>query len=108
MDQVTQFLIDWNVWAMGAMALLAFAQNVSFSIVSRSRNRNNIWYHLVAAVFSNGVWFLTFRQMVMSEMDLTLFVPYTIGTVSGSITGVKISMWIERLLGAESDSHLKK
>jgi hypothetical protein len=40
-------------------------------------------------------------------MTWVLFVPYTIGTVSGSVTGQKISMWIERLLGAASDSHLK-
>ena len=36
-----------------------------------------------------------------------LFVPYTIGTVSGSVAGVKISQWIEKILHAESDSHLK-
>src|SRR5262245_781120 len=105
---VVELLEQWQVVSMLTMMVLAFAQNVSFSIVSRSRNRDNITYHLVAAVFSNGVWFLTFRQLILSDMNLMLFVPYTIGTVSGSITGVKISMWIERLLGAESDSHIKK
>jgi uncharacterized membrane protein YfcA len=89
------------------LMLLAFAQNVSFSIVSRSRNRDNIKYHLIAAIFSNGVWFATFRYLVTSNMTWVLFVPYTIGTVSGSVTGQKISMWIERFLGAASDSHLK-
>lgn len=89
------------------MMLLAFAQNISFSIVSRSRNRNNIQYHIIAAIFSNAIWFLTFRQLVMADMNLMLFVPYTIGTVSGSVFGVKISQQIEKWLGAESDSHLK-
>ena len=64
-------------------------------------------YHVIAAIFSNGVWFLTFRQLVTSGMDLTLFVPYTVGTVSGSVYGVKLSMMIERWLHAESDGHLK-
>ena len=41
-------------------------------------------------------------------MNLILFIPYTIGTVSGSVTGVKISQIIEKWLHAESDSHLKK
>lgn len=86
--------------------LLAFVQNVSFSIVSRSRNRDNMTYHLIAAIFSNGIWFLTFRQLVTADMSFALFVPYTIGTVSGSLVGQKISMWIERLLGASSDGHL--
>ena len=88
--------------------ILAFVQNVSFSVVSRSRNRDNLRYHMVAAVFSNGIWFLTFRQLILADMNLLLFLPYTIGTVSGSLTGVKVSMFIERILGAASDSHLKK
>lgn len=90
------------------ICLLAFAQNVSFSIVSRSRNRNNMRYHVIAAVFSNGVWFLTFRELVKADMNFLLFLPYTIGTVSGSVFGVKVSQTIERWLGAESDSHLKE
>ena len=87
---------------------LAFAQNVSFSIVSRSRNRDSMAYHLVAATFSNTVWFLTFRQLVRADMSFTLFIPYTIGTVAGSLCGARLSMWIERLIGATSDGHLAK
>lgn len=96
------FLVQ-SLWMMA----LAFAQNTSFSIVSRSRNRNDMRYHLIAAVASNGIWFLTFRELVTHEMSFTLFIPYTIGTVAGSIFGVKISQHIEKWLGAESDSHLK-
>lgn len=88
------------------LMLLAFSQNVSFSIVSRSRNRNNMLYHLIAAVFSNGIWFLTFKHLVTANMSFALFVPYTVGTVSGSLVGQKISMWIEKLIGATSDGHL--
>ena len=90
-----------------SLMLLAFVQSVSFSLVSRSRNRNNITYHIIASIFSNAVWFLTFRELILSNMNLVLFVPYTVGTVSGSVTGVKVSMWIEKFLHAESDSHLK-
>jgi hypothetical protein len=89
------------------MLLLAFVQNISFSIVSRSRNRDNIKYHIVAAVFSNSIWFLTFRELVLNDMNLILFVPYCLGTVAGSVYGVKISMWIEKKLNARSDSHLE-
>lgn len=82
---------------------LAFAQNISFSIVSRARNRDNMKYHLVASVFSNGVWFLTFRELVLSDMNVALFLPYVVGTVIGSLTGAKVSMLIERALGALAD-----
>lgn len=94
------------IWSIISLMLLAFAQNISFSIVSRSRNRNNINYHIIASIFSNAIWFLTFRSLVTNDMNFILFIPYTIGTVSGSVTGVKISMWIEKRLGAGSDDHL--
>ena len=76
--------------------------------MSRSRNRNNLKFHLIAAVFSNGIWFMTFKALLTRDMSWALFPWYCVGTVAGSLMGVKISMWIERLLGAESDSHLKK
>lgn len=88
--------------------ILAYIQNISFSIVSRSRNRNNMKYHLIASFFSNTIWFLTFRELVKADMNLILFVPYTIGTMIGSVTGVKISMFIENKLGAFSDDHIIK
>jgi hypothetical protein len=94
------------VWPYASIMLLAFFQNVSFSIVSRSRNRSSIRYHIVAAVASNGVWFLTFRQLVLSQMSVALFPFYTVGTVAGSVVGVRISMWIESKLGATSDGHI--
>lgn len=87
---------------------LAFVQNVSFSIVSRSRNRDNKMYHIVAAIFSNSIWFLTFRELILGEMNYLLFIPYVIGTVIGSTYGMTLSMKIERWLGATSDGHLNK
>lgn len=87
--------------------ILAFIQNVSFSVVSRSRNRNNMRYHLIAAFFSNSIWFLTFRQLVLADMNFVLFMPYCVGTMIGSVCGVRISMFIEKLLGASADAHLK-
>ncbi len=88
--------------------ILAFIQNVSFTIVSRSRNRDNKKYHIIAAFFSNTIWFLTFRELVTADMNFALFIPYVVGTVIGSVTGMYISMWVEKLLLAESDGHLKE
>ena len=52
--------------AILTILVLAFVQNISFSIVSRSRNRDNIRYHIIAATFSNSIWFLTFRQLILA------------------------------------------
>jgi len=81
---------------------LAFIQNVSFTMVSRSRNRDNMSYHAICSVFSNGLWFLTMHQLVVADLDYMLAIPYIIGTVCGSIFGAKVSMKIEKLIGAST------
>ena len=81
---------------------LAYAQNITFSLVSRARNRDNMTYHAIAAIGSNLVWFMTFRQLVVADMSWLLLLPYTVGTVAGSLTGAKVSMWIEGWLGAKA------
>jgi len=94
--------------AISTIFALSFAQNISFSIVSRSRNRNNMKYHLIASFFSNTIWFLTFRELILADMSWSLFIPYAIGTMIGSVTGAKISMRIEKWLRATSDAHVVK
>lgn len=81
---------------------LAFAQNVAFTMVSRSRNRDNMSYHAICSVFSNGIWFLTMHQLVVAELSLWLFIPYVTGTVAGSLFGAKVSMKIEAIIGAKT------
>jgi hypothetical protein len=80
---------------------LAFVQNISFSMVSRSRNRDNMLYHAICSVMSNGLWFATVGVLVRSDWTFWLAIPYIIGTVTGSIYGMKISMKIEKLIGAK-------
>ncbi len=87
--------------------MLAFVQNIAFSITSRSRNRDNKTYHILAAVFSNTIFFLTFRMLILAEMNLSLFIPYVAGTVAGSLLGVRWAMRIEALIGATADGHIK-
>ena len=85
------------------IALLAFTQNTAFSVVSRSRNRDNTAYHLVASFFSNCVWFMTFRYLVTRDMGFDLFPFYTAGTMLGSEYGRRIAIWVERKLDARTD-----
>lgn len=82
---------------------LAFIQNVSFTMVSRSRNRSNMSYHAVCSVFSNGIWFATMHYLVAADLTFWLAIPYIIGTVCGSLTGAKVSIRIEKMLGAVAD-----
>ena len=90
------------------LALLSGAQQVSFTIVSRSRNRGHMGYHMLASILSNGVWFLTFRQANLEHWSPDLYLPFALGGTAGSISGAGISMQIERKLGISSDAHLAK
>ncbi|MCG7868209.1 MAG: hypothetical protein JAY74_17820 [Candidatus Thiodiazotropha taylori] len=90
---------------MVTIAALAFIQNVAFTLTSRSRNRDNFTYHTVTAIFSNGIFFLTFRELILAEMSWLLFVPYIVGTVTGSLFGAGVAFRIERLIGAKADTH---
>jgi uncharacterized membrane protein YfcA len=85
---------------------LAFVQNTSFSMVSRSRNRDNMNYHAIASLLSNTLWFLTMRELFKQELDIFLFAPYALGTISGSVFGAKVSMKVEKWLNATADGHL--
>lgn len=92
------------MFKISLLIILAFAQNVAFSLVSRARNRNNWLYHLIAAICSNIIWFATFRVLVINDMTWLLLIPYTVGTVSGSLAGARVSQAIEKVIGAKADA----
>jgi len=97
-----------SIFNLVYILFLAYVQNISFTLVSRSRNRDNKAYHVIAAIFSNTIWFLTFRELVLADMTFMFFVPYVIGTVAGSVTGMSVSAKIEKWLGATADGHINK
>jgi hypothetical protein len=83
--------MKWLIW--GVLLLL---QNASFTMVSRARNSASLSYHAIAAVFSNGVWFVG-QFMVYDQFqafkengNITLMVLaglfYTIMTVTSSVS----------------------
>lgn len=80
------------------LALFSAGQQIAFSMVSRSRNRDNMTYHIIASIFSNGVWFLTFRQLQVKHWTPELYIPYATAGTIGSVTGVAASMAIEKKL----------
>ena len=82
--------------------VLGFIQNVSFSLVSRARNRDSMTYHAICAMVSNAVWFFTMRELVLADLTLLLLVPYIVGTVTGSLVGARVSMRIEKMIGAKT------
>jgi O-antigen/teichoic acid export membrane protein len=82
--------MSWFLWAV-----LLLIQNASFTMVSRARNSKSLTYHALAAVLSNGVWFLSLAVAVNKLNDalaagsawaiVGTAAFYTVFTVIGSV-----------------------
>lgn len=57
--------MTWFLWG-----ILLILQNASFTLVSRARNSNSLFYHAWAGVGSNGIWFLSQLILVDSFLDI--------------------------------------
>ncbi len=55
-------LTSWILWGF-----ILIAQNFAFTFVSRARNSGSLRRHLIASVFSNGIWFLS-QTFIFSRM----------------------------------------
>lgn len=86
---------------------ILFAQNYSFTYVSRARNSGSLLRHLKAAVFSNGIWIYSNMLMLGPMFDyltgkhgkgqqLVAGIVYTVSTVSGSMIAHFISKKTEK------------
>lgn len=77
---------------LSKMFFLVVLQNASFTWVSRARNSRSLPYHAIAAVFSNGIWLLVIRQVVINFDNIPVQVAYLLGAVTGSVLMHFISM----------------
>lgn len=60
-------------------------QNAAFTGVSRARNSKSYSYHALAATFSNGIWLIVIRQVVINFDNVPVQIAYLIGAVTGSV-----------------------
>ncbi len=67
------------------MFLLVVLQNAAFTWVSRARNSGSYKYHAIAAIFSNGIWLLVIRQVVLNLDNYYLMGIYLVAAVTGSV-----------------------
>jgi hypothetical protein len=73
--------------------LMTILQNASFTLVSRARNSDSILFHGLAAVLSNGIWFIVVNKVVQQGVNtVALGLTYTTAAVIGSIAMHYISM----------------
>lgn len=100
------YALAWAIVANKApelwvVALLGFIQNIAFTFVSRGRNSGSLGYHLIAAVFSNGLYaallFVSIDQVAQAKNNPALFLAvYTLATMSGSIFAHWLALRLEK------------
>jgi len=103
------------------LAVLAFIQNMAFTLVSRSRNSADPGYHRFCAWGSNGIWFLCQVCIVKSIWSaieagnywyvLAAGIIYTLSTTEGSVFMMKRLLKTEkgkRRVGARGDEWVGK
>lgn len=104
-----------QLWALWAFVLIL--QNFSFTFVSRARNSGSLKKHLVAGIFSNGIWFasqifafsaifsiLTGKYGIGKAMAAGAF--YTAFTLTGSLLAHQFALKTEKgssRVGAHKD-----
>ena len=100
---------DPTLWPVVA---LGFFQNLAHTFVSRGRNSGSLGYHVVAAVFSNGIYIsllvLSINMVAYTQRSLAAFVvAYTAATMSGSVLAHAAAMKFERgkARNIQADAH---
>lgn len=88
-----------------ALTLLAVSawQAVSFTMVSRARQRGNPQYLAWTSVFSNGVWYLCMHFFALGAITWEKAAPYIVGNAGGSLIGQNLAMQAEQATGALMD-----
>lgn len=84
--------------------LAAIAQFTAYVFVSRLRQRGSFFWHVMAALASNGAWYATMHILKKSEAYWMLFFPYIIGLVAGRISGVVWAQYIEQKFDLKADA----
>ena len=101
----------YSIWFWVVWAIFLTWQNYAFTFVSRARNSGSLKRHMIAAIQSNGVWFIqmcfvfsAFNAIISGKYGLKLAVfsmfYYTVFTMSGSLIAHYRSLKKEKGLGA--------
>ncbi len=90
------------------VALAAFISSGIFSALSAARSTNAYWSHFAFVLFHALVVYFTYKIMHDAHGNWSIFAPYVIGSVSGSILGARGGIKIESWLKSSWDAHVLK
>ncbi|MDP3953798.1 MAG: hypothetical protein Q8Q06_00070 [bacterium] len=87
---------------------LGILQNFFYALTTRASQRGNNWYIVITGLAGGLVFYVSVAYLFSKDMTMALFIPYTLSTTLGSVTGAFLSMIIEWTLGIKPDEHLKE
>jgi len=88
--------------------LMCATMGTMFSMVSRSRNRDNMWYHVTCSAIAQTVYLLVLKELIQSGVQPVIMPFYIAGMAFGSVAGAQVSMFIEKRIFASADGHLQE
>jgi uncharacterized membrane protein YfcA len=94
---------DIPVGAALIIGMLAFVQNAGYSLQSRAGNRTSNLYHFIAAAFSTTIFYISLSYLVYLKVTLAVLLVYIFGTMLGSVYGTRLSVRLEKMIGAVAD-----
>lgn len=108
-------IIMWAVFGMEAVSLsmlwillAAFISSGIFSALSAARSTNAYWSHFAFVLFHGLVVYFTYKVMHDAHGNWSIFAPYVLGSVSGSILGARGGLRVESWLKSSWDAHVLK
>lgn len=91
--------VEPSLWPV---PLLGFAQNLAHTFVSRGRNSGSLAYHVIASIFSNGIYvsLLVLSISIVGYMQasgIPIFIAvFVLSTMSGSVTAHILALRLEK------------
>jgi hypothetical protein len=91
--------VEPSLWPV---PLLGFAQNLAHTFVSRGRNSGSLTYHVIASIFSNGIYvsLLVLSISIVGYMQasgIPIFIAvFVLSTMSGSVTAHILALRLEK------------
>lgn len=88
------------------IAVAAFGGSFLFSALNAARNTNAYWSHFVFIVLHSIAGIATYDVMLGAAGNWSIFAPYVLGSVAGSIGGARWGKRLEAWLGSSWDAHV--
>src|SRR3989344_74001 len=84
--------------------IASIGQFTAYVFVSRLRQRGSFFWHAIAGLAANGMWYATSHILSASRAYWMLFAVYVAGLIAGRLFGVGLAQYIEKKYQLKGDA----